>query len=645
MSVTLHGYKRFKKSSQMKVDGKLVSIVGPNESGKSSFLHALERLNDDDLSIASEDSQELTRDASIPDDQTVVNARFLLDDDDRKAIEHLPGADKARWFDVGKKARDDGLWCSVEPPPSRDLEPRKAIVRNLRKVLSKKGFRDLNAEQEELNLEESVESLASELDIEQDTLSEETVEEIRSLAESLQNALSDRELKYLRQLAQQLYKLAENEAGNPHANAKAILANRRPRFLLFSDAARSLRSEYRLNEVLDDPPTALLNLARVAGLDLEALHATVTNNDPARRASIIELANRELERTFSEAWTQSNLTVSLMVEGMMLRVQMREPEGAYYTSIDERSDGLRQFVALLAFTVLEDAQKTPVLLIDEAETHLHYDAQADLIQVLTKQDLVSKVIYTTHSIGCLPEDLGTGVRLIEVDKSDPRTSSIQNWFWQSRRPGFSPLLFGMGASTLAFIPVRNAVVAEGIADIILWPTLFREATNSSYLGFQIVPGLSEATRSEIIELDHEAPSTAYLVDSDGGGDRLCKKLVDEGISQDRIFRIPTGGNQQLAVEDLVDKEIYLAAVNEELRRSNRIDISFPTDIMPAEGRPGTVKAWCKDKNMDPPSKRAVAYHILELGIGRSILTKRYQGPLQKLYSNIVSKLQNRANSI
>lgn len=645
MSVTLHGYRRFKKRSQMKVDGKLVAIVGPNESGKSSFLHALERLNEDDSSIVTKDPLELTRDAFIPDDQTVIKARFLLEEDDREAIEHLPGADKARWFDIGIKARDDELYCSVDLPPSRNLKPREATVRDLKKVLTKKGFRDLDAEQEEMGLADSVENLVSELDTEQGTLPEETVEKIRSLAESLQNALSGSKLKYLRQLVQQLYELAEKEKGDPHASAKVILAERRPKFLLFTDDARSLQSEYRLDGILDDPPRALLNLARVADLDLESLHATVTNNDPAKRASIVDLANRNLESTFSSAWTQSNLTVSFMVEGMTLRVQMKEPEGAYYTSINERSDGLRQFVALLAFAALEGAQQVPILLIDEAETHLHYDAQADLIRVLTKQNIVSKVIYTTHSIGCLPEDLGKGVRLIEVDKSDSRASSIQNWFWQSRRPGFSPLLFGMGASTLAFIPVRNAVVTEGAADIILWPTLFREATNSSYLGFQIVPGLSEATRPAIIELDYEAPSTAYLVDSDGNGNKLYKKLVEEGISEDRIFRVPTKGERELAVEDLVNKEIYLAAVNEELRRSNGIDLLLPTSKMPDEGRPKAVETWCKSKkNIDPPSKRAVAYLILEIGIGSSILAGGYQDPLQKLHSNIVGKLQDQTST-
>ena len=108
-----------------------------------------------------------------------------------------------------------------------------------------------------------------------------------------------------------------------------------------------------------------------------------------------------------------------------------ENEPTEFTNLAERSDGFRQFVALQSFTMKERAEK-PILLIDEAETHLHYDAQAALVQMLQKQQVASKVIYSTHSAGCLPEDLGNGVRL--VAKTGPSSSKIINRFWSSPEP-------------------------------------------------------------------------------------------------------------------------------------------------------------------------------------------------------------------
>lgn len=639
ISVKLHGFRRFEQTSSMNVDGKLVAVVGPNESGKSSFLNALMHLNNSSPFIANGGSQELTRTASIPANRTVVEARYLLEDVDRESISRVHGAEESRWFTVGKRT-EGAFWCRIDPLPRRNLHPRHKMVRALTGVSSRKGFLDLAAEHEDLV--DRVEDLVSALDTSVEMLSDESRDSIRSLAAAVENGVSDESPKYLHQLVQQLRHLADHEEGDLHQDAINVLFNRRSRFLLFSDSERSLNSEYDLNEIWEDPPAALRNLARVAQLDLPSLYAATTASDPAQIASTLERANERLSRIFSETWSQSNVAASFRVDGQLLHILVREPQ-ARYTSIAERSDGLRQFVALLAFATLEHSERVPVLLIDEAETHLHYDAQADLVQMLTKQDVVCKVIYTTHSVGCLPEDLGTGVRLIETDDSDPYSSTIQNWFWQSDRPGFSPLLFGMGASTLAFIPVRHAVVTEGISDIILWPTLLREATGLSHLDFQVVPGLSEANRSEIVRLDHEAPRTVYLIDSDKGGQGLRKQLMKAGISADRILFIPDVKKQELVIEDLVDPEAYLRAINEELRRSCGQDAIFPRNRLPIAGRPKAVSDWCKTQGIKPPSKRAVAYRVLELGIGRSVLAERHTRPLQELYSTIKSLLHDPAS--
>jgi predicted ATP-dependent endonuclease of OLD family len=415
-----------------------------------------------------------------------------------------------------------------------------------------------------------------------------------------------------------------------------ILFERRPRLLLFGDDARLLQSEYALDQIGTSAPTALRNLARLGGLNLETLKKAITEEDHGHVETLVESANRQLGQIISETWTQSGITVRLRLDGTVLRI-LTGRSGTRYVSIAERSDGLRQFIALLCFAALEQGGQGSILLIDEAETHLHYDAQADLVQMFARQAVVAKVIYTTHSIGCLPEDLGTGVRLIEP--SGPDRSTIRNWFWEDERSGFSPLLFGMGASTLAFVPVRFAILTEGVTDIILLPTLLREATGRSYLGFQIAPGLSRASEDEIALLEHEAPRTAYLLDSDAGGDEICKKLRRARIPDVRILRLSDSENQGLVVEDLIDADAYLAAVNEELRRSHGSSVSLSAAELTEIARPTAVRTWCKSNGVDPPNKRAVAYGLLELRGERRLLAEQRQALLEQLYLNIINALK------
>jgi predicted ATP-dependent endonuclease of OLD family len=488
-----------------------------------------------------------------------------------------------------------------------------------------------------------VRELASILETSEETLSGEAQAKIGSVATMLGSAVHDEGPQYVRELSQLLHDLAEHEADRPPwRKAIDVLSKRKPTFLRFSDDERLLESEYNIDKVWQNPPAALRNLVRLASLDLEALHKAVTANDYPNVAGLEEQANDLLKQRFYDSWSQSKLAVRFRTEEKVLKILIRgETPGesqARFTSIGERSDGLRQFVSLTAFADPQPTVQAPILLIDEVETHLHYNAQADLVQMLAGQEIASKVIYTTHSMGCLPEDLGTGVRLVESQEPESFTSRIENAFWTSNRPGFSPLLFGMGASALAFIPLRNAVITEGASDIILWPRLLREATGRTHLDLQVAPGLSEADRPSIIVLDAEAPRTAYLLDADEGGNNLRSELIGAGISEQRIFSISDAGHPGLVVEDLLDATIYVLAVNAELHRSNGDEYSFPAHSLPEAGRPTAVKDWCSENDIREPGKVAVAYRVLEEGVGVPILAKPYRESLAQLFLDISAAL-------
>lgn len=275
-----------------------------------------------------------------------------------------------------------------------------------------------------------------------------------------------------------------------------------------------------------------------------------------------------------------------------------------------RSDGLRQFVALVAFVERYAKESPPVLLIDEAERHLHYDAQADLVRVFTEQQAAAKIIYTTHSAGCLPKDLGTGVRVIEptgpkdVSSDQWDRSKVRNWFW-TESPGFSPLLLGMGAGSFAFAATRFALITEGISDVILLATLFREACGLDDLDFQVAPGLSGSNARRTQEFEQVASRVAYLVDDDASGRDKRAELREAGVAARRIL---TYGNK-LALEDLVEADVYLEAVNRELHTWHGITI----ESVPKKGRAKAVQDWCRQQSGKVAlSKRAVAHQLLDL---------------------------------
>ncbi len=634
ISAAIHGYKRFAHKSTINLDGKLIAVIGPNEAGKSSILKGLLHLNHHDAFIREGISQELTRGLTFSDDHRVLQATFLLEQADIEAVAHIEDTSKLRWLVVYKTVKGS-YTADCLPNPTRDLRHRKRMVRALQDVLEPIGSTEIKVgAQSNEDPVPMVNKLISELNVEAEKLPRSVVADIGSIAAMFLSSGLAAKIEPLETLAQELNQLAVDEATTPSFEAMQILFKRRPRFLFFDEEARGLKSDYDLNTIGDKPPTALANLMRIANLNLNTLKRALSAGDQGQVETVIDAANERLRVVFSTSWGQSDITVRLRVSGTVLYILVRDA-GTPYVAIAERSDGLRQYVSLLAFASLEKAEQAPILLIDEAETHLHYDAQADLIQMFARQEVATKVIYSTHSVGCLPEDLGTGVRLVEAN--EPASSTIRNWFWETDEPGFSPMLFGIGAKTLAFMPVRYALITEGPTDIILLPSMFREATGRLSVGFQIVPGLSVADETDIGILENGAPRTAYLVDADKGGGELRRQLEHAGIPKERIFSLPDEGKEGLVLEDFIETELYLAAINEELRRSHGEAFSMSVGELPVAGRPNAVYQWCKNKSIKPPNKRSVAYRVIERKSQR-LLSDNYQAQIKQLYDSIESAL-------
>ena len=149
-----------------------------------------------------------------------------------------------------------------------------------------------------------------------------------------------------------------------------------------------------------------------------------------------------------------------------------------------------------------------------------------------------------------------------VKRSDlPHYSKIVNRFWEREEPGFSPLLVGLGASTLAFFPMRRALVAEGSSEMILVPMLLREAMGVEQLDFQVVPGLSSVSRTKLPAPNANGSHVCYLVDGDSGGTEIIALLRGAGVSDDHIFQLMIGRRLGASIEDFLNPDALLEAAN------------------------------------------------------------------------------------
>jgi|GEM_PF-501892 Predicted ATP-dependent endonuclease of the OLD family len=632
-------FKGFGRLADAKVnlDNKVIAIVGPNEAGKTTLLKALAYIDNGRSLSVSERSRGTD---VVADGQIVVRVQHLLDDADRELVRDLDLEELPKSLWLSRTAAGGDVIKEVVPTPRKAVAPLRSALAALKKSATKSNFDALAPVVPD-------EEADTEVDSDEARLSFAT-----RLADAINAVDPDVEAATLPGVGAGLNPaawLAEFDAfdlagpirdalepvrdwverPDPAAEVEQRLFDESADLLLFGDEDRTLNSTYALSdEVVANPPAALRNLATMADLPLDQLWMTINNGDEGARETHIEKANQALSAKFKTAWKQSTLTVQLKIEGSTLAIRIKQ-DGNTITQFHERSAGLQMFVALVAFLTVKGQTVPPVLLIDEAETHLHIDAQADLVNTFMTQQQAAKIIYTTHSPACLPPDLGSNIRAVLPDKKNGQRSVIEGSFWHGAA-GFSPLMLAMGAGAAAFSAARRVVLAEGASEMLLMPSLVKAAIAVADLDYQVAPGLSEVPATMYPELDLEGARVAFLVDGDHGGLAIKDALVKSGVSEKRIVTLGT-----LTLENLLDPVAYRTVIANLINDANP-SISIQIDDVPELPDPSSnlwpdfVENWAKDKGYLLPGKRAVASKLVEEGLatpsdyGRPILVEAHK---------------------
>jgi predicted ATPase len=550
-------YRSVEDSDIFDVEKDVTCLVGKNESGKTTLLQGLFRVNpveaagfDEVVDFPARKTRErkqLPADKRIP----VVQATFRFDDDEMKAIQEElgPKALRSPEFEVVTGYRNSNRNFTL---PYNEA----AVVDHLRSALDLPA-----AAAKALSGARTIADLLNALDELDEPPSDAT-------------ALADR-IRGWRNSSLVLHLI--DKYAHPFM----------PKFVYFADydtmpGKVALPDLIRRRESgeLKRGERALLSLLDMAGVSPEEFK---DSDQHERLLRELENSGNVISDEVFEYWSQNTeLEVQLKVlppeagaepplhEGPILQVRVFNRRHRASVPFDERSRGFVWFFSFLAyFNELEAAGSTDlILLLDEPGLSLHGRAQEDLLRLIDER-LAPKhqVLYTTHSPFMVdPGNLQRVRTVIDMERGGAKVSSE---IFKADEDTAFPLLAAMGVEmTQTLFVGEHILLLEGPSDLIYLDVLTDvvEANGSAGLDPRWVKtpiGGAGKLSTFVTLLGANKLNVAVLVDSSTKDVGAVQRLRDnDQLAKNGLVEISEfTATADADVEDLFDRDFYLELVN------------------------------------------------------------------------------------
>jgi energy-coupling factor transporter ATP-binding protein EcfA2 len=578
-SFRLARFRNIVDPQEVVVEEDVTCLVGKNESGKTTVLEALHRLNPANHRESKFDRTieyprwRMVRDGRVEDLDKFepIQATFLLDEEDLDACaEFLPARPpvgtvciRSRTYDNTKRL---GLHCSLE-------EVIKAAVKAA----------DVADEDAEPLLAATSHQAAMEA----------AKERAKALREQKENARAKAVQSFLGALDAYAYLTGSGLS----QEQRYELAKLVPRFFYFSDyellpgesdlhlLAQKVEDESGLTAE-EESVLALLDYAEAEPSDF------LGENYDARKAQL-QAAGYELSRKVFTYWSQNrDLEVEFDSEleevgrdaanqpimHRILKVLMRDNRhGGIVTNFMTRSAGFRWFFSFLAaFSKYQESREPVIVLLDEPGTSLHGEAQKDFLRFIFNELGASKqVLYTTHSQHMVDPsryekfravedrstrenpDLGVAITLVDVSADRDTLLPLQN-------------ALGYSINQHLFIGAGRHLAVEGGSDFIY---LDRVSGHLASVGrtaldprLKILPVGGASVVPAFVALVGRDLEVSVLLDGSRQGkdaQRVLAQATKGVIGEDEVVAVDdvSGTVPRADIEDLFDPEDYLNLFN------------------------------------------------------------------------------------
>lgn len=633
INVTVNKFKSFQTVQNVPIEKNITTLVGMNESGKTSFLNALAKINyftsDKDFiyDITSDyPRKELVKFQKSDDDIEVVNCTFELDSELITRIESELGKDVIQFkqFNYSFKYKSNSnVYGGIK------VNFKKFVEFNLEKY-------DINDELSKLALEQK------------------SIDNLINLDEKNEDENYNEFKKELKRIKSESFDTWSNILDG-YVGKKWIKPNM-PKFWYYDDyyslPGRINLNELKNNQLSSEKTKTAKALFELADINIDDI---MNSSNYEKFIALLEASSNEITDQIFKYWsTNNNLDIEFKIDTItkpnpqntnqiyaekILDIRVRSQTHKITLPLDKRSKGFNWFFAFIIWFSKIQADKTSryILLFDEPGLNLHASAQADLLKFLEDLSINYQIIFTTHSPFMIDSDHLERVRtVVETDDGSIISNSLQEKDPNTLFPLQAAL--GYDIAQNLFISKNNLLV-EGPADL-LYLTLFSNLLESENLvglkeNITIVPvGGLDKVSTFISLLRGSKLNVVCLLDSfsEQKGKQKVDDLIKNKIIKEKNIRffdefIP--GLNKADIEDIFTKEDYLKIFNEALANEFK-----QIDVSEVEINQSIIPQINKIINKDRFNHYRPAYILTQLGVSKDYFNATTLDNFENIFKEI-----------
>lgn len=555
-------------------------IVGRNESGKSSFLKALWRLNPYNNTGYNIDREWPSgrRKEKNP-TKIVVEAVFSFSEDEKNEISAIHESAKGiTSVQISRNyAGEYGHQFSPKMPSTEHGVGWVVDILNSQLAEPQNGFSDHFAAQYGTVFSTLV------AEVRDGGGSDMAVTGLRELKDKLSgfrhpNApLQQQDQNAIPPLSKQMDKVVSEIEATPMMRVVDWVHKHLPTFI-YMDDYRTFVGSAQLDEVqkhrkekkLRPEEETIIMVMNMAGLDLDEEVAKGKQEDREQRMLDMNDASNTLTAQISERWSQRKYQVVFQADGQHFMTFVKDQSDKGLVPLEERSKGFQWFFSFDMHFMYETNGnfRNAIILLDEPGLHLHAAAQRDLLERMKAYAKDNQLVYTTHLPFMI--DLKRLDNIYVAEESPKEGTKVhKNWATADKDARFTlQAALGLSWSQSLFVGQYNLVV-EGVDDF--WflttiSTLLEEAGESGLDPDLVITPAGGASKVAYVGtiLHGQELKVAVLLDSDPAGEQAFEQLVHQWIlDEDMVVMVGDAiGSKPCALEDLFGEAYYIAKVQE-----------------------------------------------------------------------------------